>query len=242
MSENTGQNGRIKTLSVIALIATIASIPLAIIIAVVTIINSEAFFPNFWGVIFIILIPICAMAFSIYALKKNLLGFPIATILVGGVACLAIVVTALVPTLVNTLQTVVEGKVEDVEQAVSFYLPDSFTDFHYRFGGDFGPEKTNIDVKMVIEVTFDDPEEITDFESRISHSALWETGLNQLGAAMVPVGAEALLSACSDFMVYNINTGEYNLYPANGNTYDCLFLAYDGLSDTMTVYRFTITV
>jgi hypothetical protein len=242
MSENTDQNQRIKKLSVIALIAAIASIPLTIIIAVVTVIISETFFPNFWGVVFIIIIPICAIAFSIYALKKNVLGFPIATVLVGGFACLSIVITALLPTFFTTLQGLGSAEVVDVEQAVSFNFPTSRFVENFQIGGNFGYEKDNIDVTMIIEVSFEDAEEIADFESRISHSALWETGFNELGKAFVPLGAEELLETGSNFMVYNISTGEYNIFPDWGNTYECLFLAYDDDDRVLTIYRFTITV
>jgi hypothetical protein len=242
MPENTDQNQRIKKLSVIALIAAIASIPLTIIIAVVTAIISETFFPNFWGVVFIIIIPICAIAFSIYALKKNVLGFPIATILVGGFACLSIVITALLPTFVTKIQEFVDGEVVDVDQTVNIGLPDSRFVSHYQFGGNFGPEKINIDVKMILEVTFDDPEEIADFEYRLRRSGRWNTSFNELGVAMIPIEAETLLKTSSYFMVYNIDTGDFNLYPDSGNTYECLFLAYDDDDRVLTVYRFTITV
>jgi hypothetical protein len=242
MSENTDQNQRIKKLSVFALIAAIASIPLTIIIAVVTAIISETFFPNFWGVIFIIIIPIGAMGFSIYALKKNVLGFPIATILVGGFACILIVIVALLPNFVNKIQDLGTSEVIDVEQTVSFDFPASRFVENFQIGGNFGYEKDNIDVSMIIEVSFDDAEEIADFESRISHSALWETGFNELGKAFVPLGAEELLETGSNFMVYNVNTGEYNIFPAWGNTYECLFLAYDDDDQVLTIYRFTITV
>jgi len=161
---------------------------------------------------------------------------------VGAVACLVIVVMALLPTFINKIKAYAEGKVVDVEQTVNFNLPDSFSSFDFQFGDRFGPERDNIDVKMVIEVVFDDPAEINDFESRVQRSALWETGFNELGFAMVPLEAEALLTTGSDFMVYNIETGEYNIFPASGNTYECLFLAYDDLHETLTIYRFTITV
>lgn len=242
MSENINQNGRIKTISVIALIASVLSIPLAIIIAVAAFMNSDRTFPNFWEIIFIILIPIVAMAFSIYALKKKLLGVPIATILVGGVACLFITIMALLPTFFNKLNAIVSAEIENVGQAVNFDLPNSFSSYDYQMGGSFGIEKDNIDVQKVIEIVFEDSAEITDFESRIHGSLLWESDFNELGFAMVPLKAEALLETGSDFMVYNIDTNEYNIFPASGNTYECLFLAYDDILDTLTIYRFTITV
>lgn len=242
MSENTKQNSGIKKISIAALIACILSVPLTVIIAVVAIINSDGAFPNFWEVIFIILVPIFAITFSIYALKKNQLGVPIATIMVGGVACFAIVATALIPTFVNFIEMIVDEKIEEVEETINFYFPNSFSSFNYQQGGSFGPEKDNIKVKMVIEVVFEDPAEIHNFEVLVHGSQKWETGFNELGFAMVPNGAEALLQTGSDFLVYNLDTDEYNIFPESGATYECLFVAYDEIYTSLTIYRFTITV
>ena len=106
-------------------------------------------------------------------------------------------------------------KVAEVGNKISVELPDEVK-----------TATNELDSHTLSYVKITDKQSKETFESTLEASVLWQKELGTKIKSLLPFNLQYELNPFDYFLLYNIDTGEYNIYPADGE-WDCIFIAYD---------------
>lgn len=187
--------------------------------------------PNMWKLYFLLPIPIASIVLGARLKHKGERG--IKNIVIGViVSFLLLIYGSFTFIFADTYNTNPEEILEQVEQTIQMDLPSchgviTYSSFEESKNSPFG---------YINSIHFVD-DEVTDFETMLPTDARWKTEMPSVYIGLLPTSKSTF--AEDYFLLYNIDTQQYNTYPKADGTYSFVYLTYDTEKNAMDIILYT---
>lgn len=187
--------------------------------------------PNMWKLYFLLPVPIISVMLGALLIRKGERGLK--NIVIGViVACLLLLYGSFSFIFADTYNTNPEEILEQVEQTIQMDLPSchgviTYSSFEESKNSPFG---------YINSIHFVD-DEVIDFETTLLTDTRWKTEMSSVYIGLLPTSKSTF--AEDYFVLYNIDTQQYNTYPKADGTYKFIYLTYDTEKNVMDIILYT---
>lgn len=123
--------------------------------------------------------------------------------------------------------------VKEVEQKVNIDLPGSGQVSTQR--GFDGQDDSELSYEYISQIQYTD-EEVANFEAALSEDSRWTTELPTMYSGLLsPIHSQI---DADYYLLYNLDTAEYNAYPAESGTYRFIYITYDSEDNYMNLTEY----
>lgn len=165
-------------------------------------------------------IPITSIVLGIVLKRKGEKGKK--NIVIGIIGSFILFIFSLFPLIFHDISDTDYGLVNEIEQVINVNLPDSG-----NITTQYGLDDVNgepFPYKYMSTIQFTD-EEVSDFEKDLPLNSCWQRDMPTVYISLLPT----LLTEFTDdyYLLYNIDTGEYNTYPTENRNYSFICIVYN---------------